>query len=171
MRGKPGWAIVSFERAARLMPQWSIVRKRLAALYERHMRWAGAAREYEGTAQLARKSGDTKTAAALEQQAANAFFRQGVMQFYRADNEGAAFSLGKSVHYRQTFAPAQHYLALAFAELGRWDDAERAIAAAARLTPTDDRVVTNVQRIRNREMRVLPKDYAPTLEPLQLPAD
>lgn len=164
MRQRPKLAILYFERAAKLMPQWGIVRKRLAALYERDKNFQGAAREYEAAAQLARKSGDTKTATTLEQQAAQAFFRRGVQQFYQAENGPAVFSLEKAVHYRETFAPAQHYLALAYAELQEWDKAERAIAAAARLTPNDERVVINVKRIRNRELRVFPMDYAPALQ-------
>jgi protein O-mannosyl-transferase len=164
MRGRPRFAILYFERAARLMPQWGIVRKRLAALYERDKNWLGAAREYEAAAQLARKSGDTKMATTLEQQAAQSFFRIGVQQFYHGENGAAVYSLEKAVHYRETFAPAHHYLALAYAEMQDWDKAEREIAIAARLTPNDERVITNVKRIRNREMRVFPTDFAPELK-------
>lgn len=164
MRKQPRWAIRYFEHAAKLMPQWAIVRKRLASLYERDKNWQGAAMQYEASAQLARTNGDTQGASALEQQAAHAFFRLGVQQFYQGKHGDAVFSFGKSAHYRETFAPAQHFLALSYAELQDWDNAERTIALAARLTPNDERVVTNVQRIRNRELRVFPGDYGPDLK-------
>lgn len=164
MRRQPRFAIIYFERASKLMPQWGIVRKRLALLYERDKNWMGAAKEYEAAAQLARKSGDTQGAGALEQQAAHAFFRIGVQQYYHGEFAAAIFSFEKSTHYRETFAPAHHYLALAYAEIGDWENAERAIGAAARLTPDDERVITNVKRIRNRESREFPADFAPALK-------
>lgn len=164
MRHRPRFAIIYFERAAKLMPQWGIVRKRLATLYERDKNWGGAAREYEASMNLADKAGDTQTANLMRQQAAQAFFRLGVQQFYHADNGAAVFSLEKAARYRETFAPAHHYLALAYAELRDWGNAERAITAAARLTPNDERVTTNVKRIRNRELREFPGDFGPELK-------
>lgn len=164
MRKRPRFAIIYFERAARLMPSWGIVRKRLATLYERDKNWLGAAKEYEAAAQLARKSNDTQTATTLEQQASHAFFRIGVQQYYRAEYGAAVFSLEKSIHYRETFAPAHHYLALAYADMDDWENAERAISAAARLTPNDERVIVNVTRIRNHETCEFPTDYGPAVK-------
>jgi tetratricopeptide (TPR) repeat protein len=164
MRKETRAAMLHFLRATRLMPEWSVTRKRLAALYERQGNWVNAGAQYEAAMALAEKSGDTKSASALRQQAAHVYFRAGVQKFFRGDAGDAVFLLEKAARYRETFAPAHHYLALAYAEMHDWENAERAINAAARLTPTDERVVTNVKRIRNRELRELPADYGPQLK-------
>lgn len=163
-RKQPRIAALYFQAAARLMPNWSITRRRLAALYERDKNWKGAAREYEDVLKLARESGDEKSANLFAQRAAYNYFRAGVVEYMVGDKGDAVVLLEASVRHRYTFAPAHHYLALAYADLRDWENAERAIGAAARLSPDDPTVTTNVRRIRNRELRELPGDFGPQLK-------
>jgi tetratricopeptide (TPR) repeat protein len=163
-RRQPRFAILHFEAAARLMPSWSIARKRLAALYERDKNWKGAAREYEAVIKLAKESGDEKNANLLAQRAAYSYFRAGVAEYMLGDKGNAVVLLEASLRHRYTFAPTHHYLALAYADLGDWENAERAIGTAARMSSDDQTVITNVKRIRNRELRELPSDFRAQLK-------
>ncbi len=152
-RGQRQLARTSFERVARLMPHWEPIRARLARLYELDHDWLEAAQEYDAIMTL-----NPRSRSMLAQRAASAYYRAGVEEYGSGRKKEAARLLEAATRYGQTNSLGHHYLALAYADLGQWDKAEAAIAAAARVSPDDPAVIENMQRIRGRQQRVPPQE-------------
>jgi tetratricopeptide (TPR) repeat protein len=143
-RGDAARATQALTRSLQLKPEWTAVRRQLAALYARQEDWIQAAREYNEVLRL-----NPKLMSQVARPAAVANFKAGILFAGDRQFEVASNLFGNALQYDPSLWRARGYLAYVSIHLNDWARAERELKQIEREHPGDPWTAEALQRVSN----------------------
>ena len=143
-RGDLARAEQAIVRSLQLKPEWTAVRRQLAALYARQEDWIHAAREYNEVLRL-----NPRLMPQIGKAAAVANFKAGILFAGDRQFQVASNLFGNALEYDPSLWRARGYLAYVSIHLADWARAERELKQIEREHPGDPWTAEALERVSN----------------------
>jgi tetratricopeptide (TPR) repeat protein len=150
-RGKSAEAVDMLREAVQRKPGWANLQAQLAAAYMRVGFWYGAAGHYNTALEL-----NSRLLPQLAPAAAKANVRAARNQLEEGQPDMAEHLLQETLRYQPGDLTARHLLAVVYARLDRWDQAQAQLEALKQSLPDDALLLDNLRRAHDHEPLVLP---------------